>query len=476
MCKSKDCQHGKESPIKDWKYRCQFGPDGKRLQNGTVIVGWNDMKTTHPHLAKECLEDPQALMASTRKKIWWVCPNGHKYDSVGSTRCIGGGCRYCENREVLPGFNDMATTHPDLARECLDDPRIHLAGTAKILNWRCGKCGRKYKKSGVDRSINRSRCACSFKHNKTIVFGVNDMRTTHPELAKECLDDPRLHVAGTAKILNWRCGKCGWVYQKAGSKRLRGDGCGCCSYKKIVPGINDLATTHPHLAREFLGDPAKVTAATRKKLWWRCQNGHKYDLIVRARVRRNIGCRICANREILVGYNDMATTHPELAKELVGEPQKHIAGTRNMLRWRCAKCSFEWCATGNSRVSGTRTGCSKCSKCGYDQSKASVFYIVTRPDQLKLGIMNIGTGRLDQHHRSGWIILDTIELSGESARRLESTAKKMLKKKGILTGAKAFREKFDGYTEAWNAVDLYVRSIRGLCRKLGVNLEAFLAS
>ena len=27
------------------------------------------------------------------------------------------GCPYCHNRKVLPGFNDLATTHPEIAME-----------------------------------------------------------------------------------------------------------------------------------------------------------------------------------------------------------------------------------------------------------------------------------------------------------------------------------------------------------------------
>jgi len=90
--------------------------------------------------------------------------------------------------------------------------------------------------------------------------------------------------------------------------------------------------------------------------------------------------------------------------------------------------------------------------------------------------MNIWTRRLKDHASKGWELLDKIEVTGQKARSLETKIKQTLKAKGIPAGREAFRRKFEGYTEAFQEVDLYVRSIRGLCRKLGIDLEAFLAA
>ena len=90
--------------------------------------------------------------------------------------------------------------------------------------------------------------------------------------------------------------------------------------------------------------------------------------------------------------------------------------------------------------------------------------------------MNVGSGRLEEHRRRGWQCIDKIEVTGKNARYLETTIKQTLRAKGIPTGSKAFREKFRGYAETFQEVDLYVRSIRGLCRKLGIDLDAFLAA
>jgi DNA-directed RNA polymerase subunit RPC12/RpoP len=409
MCKSKDCQHGKESPIKDWKHRCQFGPDGKKLYNGTVIVGWNDMATTHKALAVECLDDSTRYQAGTRKRLNWKCSIcGYEWQAAGDSRVNGRGCACCSNKVVISGINDMATTHPELAKECLNDSTKYTAGTHLMLDWKCSTCGYEWPQTGNSRVNNGSGCPCC--SNRVVVPGINDMATTHPELAKECLSDSTKYAAGTNVILDWKCSVCGYEWPATGSRRVRGCGCPCCSNRVVVPGINDMATTHPELAKECLNDSTKYTA-----------------------------------------------------------------GTHVVLDWECSTCGCEWPATGRDRVNNG-SGCPSCAPHGHDQTKESFVYLLYRPGQIKYGIMNTWTRRLKHHANNGWELLDKIEVTGQKARSLETTIKQTLRAKGILTGSKAFREKFEGYAETFQEVDLCVRSIRGLCRKLGINLEAFLAA
>jgi DNA-directed RNA polymerase subunit RPC12/RpoP len=407
MCKSKDCQHGKESPIKDWKHRCKFGPDGKKLQNGTVIVGWNDMATTHKALAAECLDDSTKYQAGTHAVLdWKCCTCDYEWPATGGKRVRGGGCPCCSNKVVVPGINDMATTHPELAKDCLDDSTKYVAGTGKRLNWKCSTCGYEWPAKGSER-VNGKGCPCC--SNRIVVPGINDMATTHKELAKECLSDSTKYTAGTQVMLDWKCSTCGYEWPATGASRVRGQGCPCCSNNVVVPGINDMATTHPHFAKECLDDSTK-----------------------------------------------------------------YVAGTNVMLDWKCSTCGYKWKAKGNDRVSGY--GCSSCSPHGHDQTKESFVYLIYRPGQIKYGIMNTWTRRLKDHGKNGWELLDKIEVTGRKARSLETKIKQTLRAKGIPTGSKAFRKKFEGYAETFQEVDLCVRTIRGLCRKLGINLEAFLAA
>lgn len=56
---------------------------------------------------------------------------------------------------------------------------------------------------------------------------------------------------------------------------------------KLVPGINDLATVNPSLAKEVsLNSKIKateVTAGSTRKLLWRCVKGHEWKATVLGR-------------------------------------------------------------------------------------------------------------------------------------------------------------------------------------------------
>lgn len=79
---------------------------------------------------------------------------------------------------------------------------------------------------------------------------------------------------------------------------------------KVLAGYNDLATTHPDLAKQADGwDPTTVSAGAEKARLWRCELGHQWSAAVFSRSRGN-GCPICAGQRVLAGYNDLAALRP----------------------------------------------------------------------------------------------------------------------------------------------------------------------
>jgi hypothetical protein len=48
-------------------------------------------------------------------------------------------------------------------------------------------------------------------------------------------------------------------------------------------------------------------------LQWKCSRGHTWKAACSSRSRN--GCPVCGNKEVLIGFNDIFTTHPELAKQ-----------------------------------------------------------------------------------------------------------------------------------------------------------------
>ena len=84
------------------------------------------------------------------------------------------------------------------------------------------------------------------------------------------------------------------------NKWQQGGRCTICSGREALEGFNDLATTHPDLAKEWHPaengnlKPQQVTAGSHKKVWWMCELGHKWDSEVFSRSKVNgSGCPDC---------------------------------------------------------------------------------------------------------------------------------------------------------------------------------------
>ncbi|MFM7785036.1 MAG: hypothetical protein ACKPE6_10410, partial [Gammaproteobacteria bacterium] len=61
------------------------------------------------------------------------------YEStIGSRTGQGSGCPYCIGKKILAGFNDLSTTHPELATEAFKwDPTTLGFGSGKKVKWKC---------------------------------------------------------------------------------------------------------------------------------------------------------------------------------------------------------------------------------------------------------------------------------------------------------------------------------------------------
>jgi len=109
------------------------------LVGATVRMKSPPLVVTHPALAAEaCGWDPATVSAGSNKKVRWKCRQGHEWMAQISNRSNGTGCPVCAGRRVMPGFNDLCTTHPKLAAEIVDiDSATVSAGSNKRFLWKC---------------------------------------------------------------------------------------------------------------------------------------------------------------------------------------------------------------------------------------------------------------------------------------------------------------------------------------------------
>ena len=317
---------------------------------------------THPELAAQADGwDPNRIVAGSHNKLGWVCGFGHKWITSPSKRSGRlQGCPFCSGNLILVGENDLASTHPAVAAQADGwDPTTVVAGTQKKRAWKC-EFGHKWSTAVVTRALAGRGCPiCS---NQKIQVGFNDLATTYPVLAKEADGwDPTTKTAGsTNEKVRWRC-ELGHRWKTVVAHRTAGQGCPYCSTRPTtLVGFNDLATINPELAMDADGwNPNSVTISSGKKLLWKCKLGHQWKATVASRSLGG-GCPYCANYTVLSGFNDLATTHPDLAKQADGwNPTTVVAGTQKKRAWK-GTCGHKWFAVVVSRALNG-SGCPICA-------------------------------------------------------------------------------------------------------------------
>lgn len=86
-----------------------------------ICAGRPPLREAHPSLAAEWHPTrngktaPDDVTAGSTRPAWWLGKCGHEWRAGVGSRARGAGCPYCSGKRALAGFNDLATTHPDLA-------------------------------------------------------------------------------------------------------------------------------------------------------------------------------------------------------------------------------------------------------------------------------------------------------------------------------------------------------------------------
>ena len=160
--------------------------------------------------------------------------------------------------------------------------------------------------------------------------------------------------------------------------------------RKLIPGLNDLATLHPKVAAEADGwDPKNVTSGSNKKMTWKCKKGHSWKVKINDRISYNTWCPYCANRKIWTGFNNLETLFPNIAAEADGwDPKTVTSGSNKVKKWKCNK-GHTWQTTPYERTGRDKTGCPVCAEYGFNPGKQSWFYLLERKgEQLELNLFS----------------------------------------------------------------------------------------
>ena len=377
----------------------------------------------------------KVLTLGSNKKVWWECNKGHKWQATIKNRNNGNGCPYCSSRLVLIGYNDLQTANPFLAKEWNFAKNNGLTPTDVLPNsnkkvwWKCER-GHEWqatinsRNKGVGCPICNSERKTSFpeyaieyyltKQGLDVIHSYKehgyelDIYIPSRKTAIE-YDGYVWHKDKTKKDLekNLKCQKDGIILyrireglpplndssidyivhkgQRNLSQILRKVLCeiiGTCvdvhlerdaiaieNLRQYTEKELSLLYSNPKLSLEWNYDkngnlkPEHVAANSGKKVWWKCQRGHEWQATIYSR-NSGRGCPYCSDNKVLTGYNDLQTVNPALAKEWNYEknngltPKEVLPNSGKRVWWKCQR-GHEWQAIIDNRNKGK--GCPYCS-------------------------------------------------------------------------------------------------------------------
>ncbi len=364
------------------------------------------------------------------KKAWWFYPyddpkTGKHFDfewsSVITSRTnMSDGCPYLSNHAVWPGFNDLETRYPDIAKEWHptkngtlkpseilygshkkvwwihpydvpdDFPIDHLRGKHFEFEWEAPIVAR------------IQGHACPYLNNHAVWPGFNDLATTHPEIAKEWHptkngnlkpidisahsnqkvwwllsydvpnDYPISHLRGKHFDFEWM--------SQCNTRTSKNSNCPYLINRLIYSGFNDLETTHPEIAQFWHPTkngnlkPCDVTYGSEKKIWWLypyddIKTGKHFDFEWQAVIfsfAQRQTCPFLSGKYVYTGFNDLSTLYPEIAKEWhptkngTLKPSEILYGSGKKIWWQCTN-GHEWQASVNKRTSYINNTCPFCN-------------------------------------------------------------------------------------------------------------------
>lgn len=273
---------------------------------------------------------PELVAAHSGKKAYWICKNGHRYSSViasrtGDDAC---GCPICSNAGpvlyqdgVYIGEHSLAKEAPMIALE-FDEQKNGISAdniavsSNKKMWWKCSVCGFEWQSKVNNRTSSlKTGCPqCARTQNKqgnskraNLVAKNGSLLDHYPELCKEW-DYSKNRIKptevsfGSGKKVWWICNS-GHHYQaNINNRTCKKTGCPYCSNKKVLAGYNDLATTHPHLLKEWDYErnsikPTEILSGSEHKVLWKCcYCGKEYEASPEKRANRPLGCISCRRK------------------------------------------------------------------------------------------------------------------------------------------------------------------------------------
>jgi len=309
----------------------------------------------------------EQVSPGSRRKVWWhyhyTDPRSGKefdfewQDTIVHRTKRGDGCPFLSGHKVWKGFNDLQTTHPELAAEWHQEKNgdffpDSVTSNSNIMVWWHriyfdNETGKQFDfewKASIKNRV-RSGSGCPYLTGYAVWTGFNDISSRYPDVAKEW--HPTKNGDTRPDGVLYRSLKQYWwltIYDdpntnkhyefewkaSAASRTIRGMKCPFLSGKSVWRGFNDLNTTYPLIAAEWHPTkngtltPEMVSYGCGRSVWWQITyadplTGKTFILEWKAKIcNRTIGhsgCPFLSGKAVQPGFNDLKSRCPTLAAE-----------------------------------------------------------------------------------------------------------------------------------------------------------------
>jgi len=262
---------------------------------------------------------PENISPFTDKKVWWLCPNGHEYETAISNRTSkNSGCPHChrmfsclelrifvEMNSIIPSEwqKDLFGYSCDIF--CKD---MNLAIEVDGSYWHKNK--EKYDEEKTNVWVKNGVTVIRLREKPLKKINGNDIsyfyQQSHLSVVKT-LVKKIYKITKNSSYFKYLCMD-SFIDNDEYYKKLS---------ELSQPSISILDVS-PELAKEWHPiknrylSPSNFSYGSQKKVWWLCKNGHEWEAIVSSRVKGH-NCPYCSrNKTLKNGDNTLGVKRPEL--------------------------------------------------------------------------------------------------------------------------------------------------------------------
>lgn len=346
-----------------------------------VLTGFNDFCTLHPDLAAEMVnpELGKSVRHGSKNKVDWLCVEHGVFSQAFTDRAQGQGCPRCGKASMgkismskAVKNNNLVEKFPGIAAQWSSNndtkPNKYSASSHFKALWTCPKHGdwpatisnRTGRKSGCP------TCARPARPPKAIKPFI-PISQSHPDLAKQLVDQSLADklTYGSRKKVEWECSE-GHKWVADCNMRTGGDyarGCAICGNRKLVAGVNDAATTHPHFADMWSPNNdfsmQDYVAGSGQQALFVCKNGHEFKSTMHNVLIAGTGCMKCPEpNRIRVDWKDHNFMNQWDSEKNGPLPRYFTLYNPDQFWWTCDK-GHSWKAVPRNRLRGFN--CPKCA-------------------------------------------------------------------------------------------------------------------